>query len=482
VFYKFIYTKGDSTIYENPDPEISEVSGEFNNRFYVFTGEETDTNEDGINDVILDEVFFSDDYGSIPLGENIVLSMDSIVAFITDTITIPVSISGLSELPMEAFEIELSYDSNLFEIELSATQSGSLTESFLLESNKPEADLIVVSGASTSSVNTDGDLLFLTLYPQSAGFGAINVTNLKINEDVVLSNIASSQINIIERLCGDVTNDMTVSTLDATYVLRHTVFLSPQYPLTGLDSLAADVTGNGDISAFDASKILQFEVGFINDLSCSPVNAKKEQLFTKANWNMEESEEEVTLRIDLSSTDFDVYSAQIELDIEDGLSFKEIKNSERNWQILTNNIDGKIQISMFGVEPLSNDELEIVIQKNQEFLNSGLRGRITLNESTGSELSELMVNSLPEKFQLLQNYPNPFNPSTNIKFTLPEQSIVRLTIFNMLGQEVATLVNETKKAGVHTVNWNASSVASGVYIYSLSVGNKVFTKRMMLIK
>ena len=322
----------------------------------------------------------------------------------------------------------------------------------------------------------------LTIYPQSAGSGSINATNLKINEDVELVDLASSQVNIIERLCGDVTNDMTISTLDATFVLRHTVFLSPQYPLIGLDSLAADVTGNGDISAFDASKILQFEVGFIDELGCNPENAKKQQLFTKANWNLYESESDIVLSIDLSATDFDIYSAQLELDISEGLSFKEMKDLERNWQVLTNQVDGKTKISMFGVQPLNQKELELVVLKDREFLNSAIKGAITLNESNGTELTKLVVNTLPKEFSLSQNYPNPFNPSTNIEFSLPEQSIVRLTIFNMLGQKVATLANERKEAGVYTVNWNASSVASGVYFYRLNVGNKVFTKRMMLIK
>ena len=482
LFYKFVYTKGNSIIYEDPNPEISEVATEFNNRFYVITGNEIDTNEDGRKDVSLDRVFFSDDDGSIPLGESIALSMDSVFAFITDTITITISISGLAELPMSAFEIEFSYDTNLLDIELAEDQSGTLAESFLMESNKPQGGSIVISGASTTAVDTDGDLLVLTIYPQSAGSGSINATNLKINEDVELVDLASSQVNIIERLCGDVTNDMTISTLDATFVLRHTVFLSPQYPLIGLDSLAADVTGNGDISAFDASKILQFEVGFIDELGCNPENAKKQQLFTKANWNLYESESDIVLSIDLSATDFDIYSAQLELDISEGLSFKEMKDLERNWQVLTNQVDGKTKISMFGVQPLNQKELELVVLKDREFLNSAIKGAITLNESNGTELTKLVVNTLPKEFSLSQNYPNPFNPSTNIEFSLPEQSIVRLTIFNMLGQKVATLANERKEAGVYTVNWNASSVASGVYFYRLNVGNKVFTKRMMLIK
>ena len=87
-----------------------------------------------------------------------------------------------------------------------------------------------------------------------------------------------------------------------------------------------------------------------------------------------------------------------------------------------------------------------------------------------------------ESFSLKQNYPNPFNPETRIDFTLDTKSEVNLTIFNMLGQEVATLVDEVKAAGSHNVTWNASDVASGVYFYKLTTGDLTLTKKMVLLK
>ena len=88
----------------------------------------------------------------------------------------------------------------------------------------------------------------------------------------------------------------------------------------------------------------------------------------------------------------------------------------------------------------------------------------------------------PKKFELSQNYPNPFNPSTTIKFSLPEAGNVKLTIYNILGQEVRTLVNETKESGVYTINFNADDLDSGVYIYKLQYGSFVQTRKMILIK
>ncbi len=85
-------------------------------------------------------------------------------------------------------------------------------------------------------------------------------------------------------------------------------------------------------------------------------------------------------------------------------------------------------------------------------------------------------------FALAQNYPNPFNPTTNIKFQIPEDRHVTLGVFNMLGQAVATLVNEFQSAGVYSVPFDASQLSSGVYIYKLTAGNYISSKKLLLMK
>lgn len=88
----------------------------------------------------------------------------------------------------------------------------------------------------------------------------------------------------------------------------------------------------------------------------------------------------------------------------------------------------------------------------------------------------------PTEFALNQNYPNPFNPSTNINYDIPEASHVTIDVFNMMGQKVATLINESKAAGSYSVTFDASQLSSGIYIYRLQSGNFLSTKKMMLIK
>jgi hypothetical protein len=91
--------------------------------------------------------------------------------------------------------------------------------------------------------------------------------------------------------------------------------------------------------------------------------------------------------------------------------------------------------------------------------------------------------SIPTRFQVFQNYPNPFNPSTKIRFTLPQQALVKLEVYDILGQRIAQLVNTELTAGTHEVLFNASNLASGIYLYVLNVKDKFFeAKKMILLK
>jgi hypothetical protein len=103
-----------------------------------------------------------------------------------------------------------------------------------------------------------------------------------------------------------------------------------------------------------------------------------------------------------------------------------------------------------------------------------------------SNIIEAEINS-PEEFSLSQNYPNPFNPTTTIQYSIPsngkgETSNVTLKVFDVLGNEAATLVNEEKQPGVYEVEFDASQLSSGIYFYKLQTENYSSTKKMILLK
>jgi hypothetical protein len=120
---------------------------------------------------------------------------------------------------------------------------------------------------------------------------------------------------------------------------------------------------------------------------------------------------------------------------------------------------------------------------------------ITDNKSIYLTKQFILQYTLPSEFELFQNYPNPFNPVTKIRFALPQSvrvetsnvgsrhaSTVQLKVYDVLGNEVTTLVNEQKEPGHYEVDFNAASFASGVYIYRLQAGSFISTKKMMILK
>lgn len=106
-----------------------------------------------------------------------------------------------------------------------------------------------------------------------------------------------------------------------------------------------------------------------------------------------------------------------------------------------------------------------------------MAGDINVSLSSITQLSEIV-----KSFELSQNYPNPFNPTTNIKFSVLNSSVVTLKIYSSLGQEVATLVNEKLNSGTYRVDWNAADFTSGIYYYTIKSREFAETKKMLLIK
>jgi hypothetical protein len=120
---------------------------------------------------------------------------------------------------------------------------------------------------------------------------------------------------------------------------------------------------------------------------------------------------------------------------------------------------------------------------DSEISISGLFVRRKLREAYESSTTNVgTISEMPLNYELRQNYPNPFNPVTTIKYEVPSNGIIALRIFDILGREVATLVNEQKQLGKYDVQWNASNNSSGLYFYRIQAGKFVETKKMILLK
>ena len=111
------------------------------------------------------------------------------------------------------------------------------------------------------------------------------------------------------------------------------------------------------------------------------------------------------------------------------------------------------------------------------------RFKVLVNSTTVSVDEEL----LPIQYALYQNYPNPFNPTTTLRYDIPENSYVTITIYDMLGRHIKTLINQTQDAGYRSIIWDATNdygkpVSSGIYLYQIQAGEYMQTKKMVLLK
>ncbi|MBK7107340.1 MAG: T9SS type A sorting domain-containing protein [Ignavibacteriae bacterium] len=112
---------------------------------------------------------------------------------------------------------------------------------------------------------------------------------------------------------------------------------------------------------------------------------------------------------------------------------------------------------------------------------TGVAGyKVKIDNTT--DVKENEATQIPTEYTLMQNYPNPFNPTTNIQFSIPSSNFVKIKVYNLLGQEIATLVNQNLSAGNYTTNFSAENLASGIYVYSLEVGSNVISKKMLVMK
>ncbi len=151
----------------------------------------------------------------------------------------------------------------------------------------------------------------------------------------------------------------------------------------------------------------------------------------------------------------------------------ELSEKDENYTLLDNQGD----ISLYFKKPL--DETPVGWMRDYVIIVDGRY------EQVGAKMlsNKAGINStIPNEFKLYQNYPNPFNPVSTIKYDVPKDSRVKIVVYDLVGREIKTLVNEVKEAGRYNIQFNGSNLASGIYFYKIQAGDYVMTKRMVLIK
>jgi len=168
-------------------------------------------------------------------------------------------------------------------------------------------------------------------------------------------------------------------------------------------------------------------------------------------------------------------------------------NGYQEWQLTMESSESDAQLSWTLVNIPDDYEVGYSINGGQYFDNMQDVSTITISANTeitvrvGSQVLGIDDEPIPTVFALHQNYPNPFNPVTTLRYDLPENGIVTIIIYDMLGRQVKTLINQTQDAGFKSVVWNATNdygkpVSAGIYLYQIQAGENISTKKMVLLK
>ena len=327
-----------------------------------------------------------------------------------------------------------------------------------------------------------------------------------------------------------------ISAMDAAWVLKYSIGL---IEFLECQIAAGDVTGDGTVSSFDAAKILKYSIGLIEEFpvgkdwcflpeSCYYQNLQQDFLYENYigvvygdvthNWTpsvlvMKDGDtdrilslnsvtggsgEVVNVPVNLQNSD-DAISARIMLTYDATLvTFQEVNLTSltEGFLIDSNNLSGEVIIGFAGLYPIEEggDILEISFEINEsaQVGNKTLLqfGEVWINETeTPTTIDgEIVISSnLDISDGLLTSciwncYPNPFEKTNIIEFQLLKETHVEIRIFNVQGQLVEILLNDKMEKGKHQFSWDASNMASGLYFYQITAGNRVFTKKVLLFK
>lgn len=169
----------------------------------------------------------------------------------------------------------------------------------------------------------------------------------------------------------------------------------------------------------------------------------------------------------------------------------QVDTSYWNWMntnsiqpLFASQVEGPVTITAQAPQNLAASDSMVVyyafaIGANEAAMNTAMAEAVTKYQSLVNVDDE---NNIVETFALNQNYPNPFNPTTNISYSIPETGFVNLKVYDALGNEVATLVNDVQSQGTHSLKFDASNLTSGIYFYALRLNNQTITNKMLLMK
>jgi len=371
-----------------------------------------------------------------------------------------------------------------------------------IEINEQE-DLLLTLSYGASEISTNGTLMRLKFeVPNNidTDFVPVVITHAEMDEIEGVIDVVDGGIEIESLLYGDVSQNGNISGYDASLVLKYLVGTET---LDETQLMVAEVTQDQTVSALDATAIAQYAIEIIDALPVSDTQnlAGGGTLFI--NETMFQPGELLEVPVMLTNGD-NLLSFELDLSYEsEAITLESIAWSDfiSHFTIEENYETGSIKVAGLGTEP---DGEEGVFATVSLFIASSFTDEsfdVTINKYRINEsdpVEDVVVtftnsalgideNTIPTVYALHQNYPNPFNPTTQVKYALPETGSVQIMIYDLMGRKVRTLINSEQNAGFKTLQWNATNdrnelVSAGLYLYTIQAGEFRQTKKMVLLK
>jgi hypothetical protein len=440
--------------------------------------------------------------------DNILISIDSVSAFQNDTVLVGVNVVFPADSTFSSAELSFAgFQGSLDFLEVDTANSLIGDADWIIEINETDTLLITVS-AGSNDISGEGTLLWLKFaVPDTSDFGFVPVTveyALFDETDLEIETV-NGGVEVLEpelvAFYGDVSLNGEVHAYDASLILK---YLVETEALDDQQMLNANVSLDTTVSALDASLILKYVAVLIDTL---PYDTSMGSLLATGDIDMQDGTFEpggfVEVPLYLTNGD-NILSFETEI----GFDAEALTYSSATWSndldgftIELNMLDGELLFAGAGSSPDGQENIFATLRfmVNESFngdettvLMSRLRfneGEVIENGASSTLTNVLSIDDelLPLSFKLHHNHPNPFNPITSLRYDLPVQAQVTLTIYDLTGREVTQLVNTTQEPGFKSVRWNATDmhgkpVSAGVYLYQIRAGEFVQTKKMVLLK
>jgi len=409
------------------------------------------------------------------------------------TIQIPVSIYGIGAF--RGFDFTIHYTnraSRVWWYEYPYTwnfPSDWLTASYSNEDTMHFA----MTGSTTKLINGNMLIGLFTFHID----GLTESTRVDLSASVVFSNGAKDSVIKLDYRGGYIITGPAIPypgsmNQDAVYDLsdvQRIIRINHQEAgiVSLVDSLTADVSGDGNVDSYDAWQDLE---RVVNPYWLFPVKGpyygnggggnggKGIALSTPTEIVLEQIGQDVKVMI--AKNDSLIHNGDLYISAPGSVEKKSINGFSN-----LNRKNDKFHLSFVSSNGIEQEKVILLIRnakaedvKIEGMMNNNVPINLIIRKTTGVQNKF----AVPLEFSLKQNYPNPFNPNTKISFDLPSNVKVMLKVYDMLGREVAMLVDGEMNAGNHEANFNASGLSSGIYIYRLTAGSFTETKRMNLLK